>query len=354
MLEHSMRELTPKSFCLRELATQTQAKIIGSSDLIIQGVGTLANAQKGQLSFLAVSKYSSQLAQTQASAVVLSEEQAVHCPVTALVHPDPKSVFAQAVNLLYPKVSVAPSIHATAIIDQDCQISEKAQIGAGCVIGKGVSIADGVIISPGCVIGDFCSIGKNTILYPKVIVYQGVRIGCECVIHGGAVLGSDGFGFTKQGQRWIKVPQIGSVHIHDRVEIGANTTIDRGAIEDTVIESDVILDNLIQIAHNVHIKQGTAIAACVGIAGSTTIGKHCMIGGGSRINGHIQIADHVIIVGCSNVAQSITKAGAYGSGIDSNDIKIWKKNLVRFHQLNDLALRVAKLEKCQEQQQESY
>jgi len=354
MLEHPTRELTPKPFCLRELAELTQAKIIGSSDLMICGVGTLANAKNGELTFLASAKYSSLLSQTLGSVVVLSEEQAPNCPVTALVHPDPKWVFAQAVNLLYRKAKVFPGIHATALIDQDCHISNSAHIGAGCILGKRVTLEDGVIVSPGCVIGDDCKIGKNTTLYPKVVIYQGVIIGQDCVIHSGVVLGSDGFGFTRQRERWIKVPQIGRVKIHDRVEIGANTTIDRGAIEDTVIESDVILDNLIQIAHNVHIKQGTAIAACVGIAGSTTIGKNCMIGGGSRINGHIQIADHVMIVGCSNVAQSIAKSGAYGSGIDSNDIKIWKKNLVRFHQLNDLALRVAKLEKCQEQQQETH
>lgn len=338
---------------LKALAAKTNSLLIGDEEVVISGVGSLSNAKLGEITFLASSKYRQHLMCTQASAVIVTASDAHDCPKPALVTEDPKMVFTQIVALLYPQAQLNAMVHESAVIDEGCEISPLSHIGPYCVIGKRVKIGPNVIIHSGCSIGDDCEILEGSVLYPNVTVYHACQIGKHTTIHSGVVIGSDGFGFVKNNSEWMKVPQIGRVKIGDRVEIGANTTIDRGAIDDTEIGNDVILDNLIQIAHNVKIGEGTAISACVGIAGSTTIGKHCLIGGGSKINGHISLCDFVNIVGCSNVAQSITKAGAYASGISVNDIKVWKRNLVRFHQLDELALRLRDVEKKLKAQEEA-
>lgn len=352
-IAHKANSQKGKSLTLKELAEKTQSTVQGDPNLVISGVGSLAQAQAGDISFLVSSKYRAHLATTKASAVIVTPPVAQACNLAALVCLDPKLVLAQVIELLYPYQTVDPHCDKTAVIGEGCEIHPNTYIGPHCVIGNRVKIAADVIIQAGCYIGDDCEIGAGTVLYPRVTVYHGCQIGQYCNIHSGVVIGSDGFGFVKNKEQWLKVGQIGGVKIGNHVEIGANTTIDRGAIEDTEIGDHVILDNLIQIAHNVKIGDGTAIAACTGIAGSTVIGKHCLIGGGTMIIGHIVITDYVNLVGCTNVGQSILKPGAYGSGITANEIKTWKKNLVRFHQLDNLAMRLIEIERKLKAQEEA-
>lgn len=343
-MQHRMHVQKPETYTLGTLAERTQSVVQGDPQIKISGVGTISHASTGQISFIMGLKYRPYLESTQASAVILNAEDAKDCPVAALVCKDPKLVFAQVVQLLYPHQTIMPAKYPSSVIGEGSEIDPQSYIGPQCVIGKRVKIAANVVLEAGCFIGDDCTIDAGTVLYPHVTVYHNTHIGKDCTIHSGVVIGSDGFGFAKNKDKWFKVAQIAGVRIGDRVEIGANTTIDRGAIEDTVIGNDVILDNLIQIGHNVKIGEGTALAACTGVAGSTEIGKHCLIGGGSCINGHISIADYVNIVGCSNVAQSITEPGAYASGLTVNHMHVWKKNLVRFHQLDAIAMRLKEVE----------
>tara|TARA_R110002110_G_scaffold33533_1_gene114840 strand:+ start:162069 stop:163157 length:1089 start_codon:yes stop_codon:yes gene_type:complete len=324
-------------------------KLIGDKSILVDNVGTIQSARQGQIAFLGNDpKYRKYLKETKASCVIMSQdvyeqENPTHVPV--IIDSDPRQAIVKVVHLIFPQLKLPATQHHSVMFGENCDVHPKTFIGPNVVIGNNVTIGENAIVHTGSVIGDNCVIGANTLLNPKVTIYGGVRIGEDCVIHSGVVIGADGFGFVKQGERWVKVPQIGGVSIGHRVEIGANTTIDRGAIDDTIIEDDVILDNLIQIGHNVKIGQGSAIAACTGIAGSSEIGKHCLIGGATNINGHLKIADFVNIVGCSNVGRSITKpGGAYASGNTVTDIRTWKKNLVRYHQLDKIVGRVKQLE----------
>ncbi len=337
---------SPVSHTLGELAQKTNATLQGDADLVITGVGTFSNAKANEIAFVADAKYRKFIPTTKASAVILTanEANAFHVP-NALICADPKLVFAKVVGLLHPLEMIEPFKHDSATIAPSAQIHENTFIGPNCVIGERVSIGANVILQANCYIGDDCVIEEGTVINPNVSIYHHCHIGKDCHIHAGVVIGSDGFGFAKNRAQWLKVGQIGGVKIGDRVEIGANTTIDRGAIDDTEIGNDVILDNLIQIGHNVKIGEGTAIAATCGIAGSAVIGKHCLIGGGTGIVGHIQIADFVNIVGSSNVGQSITEPGAYASGLTTTDMKTWKRNLVRYHQLDELAMRLFECER---------
>lgn len=344
-LTHKAISATPRTYTLGALAECIGARLEGDPDLPISGVGTLANAKPGEMTFLAGAKYRAYLAQTRAAAVILAESELEHCPQPALVCSDPKLAFAQVVSLLYPHETVATGIHPTAIISASAVVDPLCSIGPYCVIGDNTTIEKGVIIGSHCSIGSDCRIGAGTVLYTNISIYAQSRIGENCVIHSGVVIGGDGFGFAKQQDRWLKVPHVAGVQIGDRVEIGACTTIDRGVIEDTTIGDDVILDNLIQIGHNVKVGDGTAMAGKSGIAGSTEVGKHCMIGGATSINGHIKITDHVNIVGCSNVPKTITEPGTYASATTIMEFKRWKKILVRYHQLEEMAQRITALEK---------
>lgn len=239
---------------------------------------------------------------------------------------NPKWAFAQIIRLMHPDTGLLPGVHPSVVIGENTLIDPSASIGAHCVIGDG------------------CVIGKNTLIFPNVTLYSKVKIGDNTIVHSGATLGSDGFGFAQNQEGWLKVPHIGGVSIGHYVEIGANTSIDRGLIEDTIIEDGVIIDNLVHIAHNVHVGAYTAIAACVGIAGSAKIGKHCQIGGGSIINGHITIADYTFFIAGSQVGNSIKKPGIYSSGIPAKEYAGWVKNVARFHQLDALADRIKALE----------
>lgn len=322
-----------KKYNLKQLAEFLSADFKGDPDCIITGIGSLYNATLGQISFLNDAKYKKHLDDTKAAVVIIKPELCDLYTGNVIICSDPYLAYAK-ISLLYDdRPTVASGIHPSAIIDQDCSIDSTVSIGPACVIGKRVKIGAGSQIHTGCVIGDDAQIGENAIIYPKVVLYHKVKLGNNVAIHSGAVIGADGFGNANEKGVWRKIYQLGGVVIGNDVEIGANTTVDRGAIEDTIIEDGVKLDNQIQIGHNVHIGAHTAIAGCTGIAGSTKIGRHCMIGGGVGINGHIEITNGVIISGKSAVGKSITKPGIYASSIPAMPYQTWGRVLVKLAQL---------------------
>lgn len=334
-----------RSYKLEEIARLINADLKGDPNCIISGIMTLQNAKPGQISFLDNKRYLKYLSHTQASAVILRAEYAADLPCYSLITADPYLAFAKIAKLFEkPRHSFA-GIHPTAIIGEQCQIHPSASIAAFCVIGNHASIAEGVVIASGCQLGEDISIAANSRLEPNVTLYADTVIGERVIIHSGSVLGSDGFGLAKEKDAWVKIPQLGKVIIGDDVEIGANVSIDRGALEDTVIAKGVKLDNQIQIGHNVHIGENTAIAGCTGIAGSTHIGKNCMIGGGVCINGHIEIADNVMITGMSSVVHSIHTPGIYSSTQSVQPQREWQKNSARFRQLDKVVKRLKKIER---------
>ena len=330
---------------LGALAEQIGGKLEnGDPDSTVTSVATLQHASAGDISFLANPAYRQYLPSTRASAVILAHEHLPECPVAAIVSDNPYVAYARAAALLFPLPPGRHGVHPTATVDSSSVIDADAWIGPNCIIESGVTIHAGVQLAGGCFVGANTEIGSDSRLAANVVVCHGVTIGARVTIAPGAVIGSDGFGLANEGGRWLPVPQLGGVRIADDVDIGANTTIDRGALEDTVLEEGVRLDNQIQVAHNVHIGAHTAIAGCVGISGSARIGKHCMIGGGAGIVGHLEIADHVIVTGMTMVTRSITKAGVYSSGVPAQDNESWNKNYARLRQLDRLARRVNKLE----------
>jgi len=330
---------------LGEIAEQINANLHGDPECLIKGLNTLQAAGKGELSFLSNRRYSRFLKTTNASAVILSTGDLESCPVNALVMEDPYLGYARAATYLYPAGQPSPVISQNAVINPETEIDETVSVGPNAVIGSNVSIGSHSCIGPGCVIGDNVSIGDNSFLYANVTLVDGVTVGSRVILHPGVVVGSDGFGLARDKEKWVKIPQIGSVRIGDDVEIGANSTIDRGALDDTVIEDGVKIDNQVQIGHNVRIGAHTAIAGCVGIAGSAIIGRRCMIGGAAGIGGHLEIVDDVIITGMATVANSIRKPGIYSSGIPVTDTRRWKRNVARFKRIDDIARRLKNIEK---------
>ena len=332
-------------YTLGELAKQVSAEVKGDPSYTVEGVGTLQNATATQISFLTNSSYRKELATTQAGAVILSAADAENASINAIVSTNPYAAYAKIAALLSPPEIYKAGVNPTAHITADAQISNTASIAAGVIIESGVVLADSVRVGPGCVIQKNVKIGANTVLTANITIAHNCIIGERNLIHPGVVIGADGFGQAMDEGQWIKVPQLGAVVIGDDVEIGANTTIDRGAIEDTIIEDNVKLDNQIQIAHNVKIGAHTAIAGCTAIAGSTKIGKHCRIAGMVGIVGHLQIADNVTVTAKSLVSGSIKKAGVYSAGTPLEPSKQWRKNTVRFKHLDEMAKRLNKLEK---------
>lgn len=330
---------------LQQLAREIGCELHGDSHCLITGVGTLQNAGVGQLSFLANAKYRSYLKATQASAVILRPQDLELCPANALVSSNPYLAYAKAARLLNPEQLPAAGVHPSAVIEAGCDIDPSAAIGAHCYVGAGSRLGPGVVLGAGCVLERDVTIGANSRLAARVTVCHGVRIGAAVLIHPGVVIGGDGFGIASDAGCWFKVPQLGGVVIGDDVEIGANTTIDRGALEDTVIEEGAKLDNQIQVAHNVRIGAHTAIAGCAAIAGSTTIGKRCQIGGAVGIVGHLTIADDVHVTAMSLVTGNINNAGVYSSGIPVEPRTEWTRNAARIRQLNEIAQRLRALEK---------
>jgi len=333
---------------LGQLARQLGAELRGDPELRVSGVATLQRAQAGELSFLANPRYRRHLATTRAGAVVLAQADAAACPVAALVAANPYACYARAARLLYPEPPLLPGIHPSAVVDGAARIDPTASIGPHAVIEAGADIGPRVRVGPRCVIGAGVSIGADSRLLAAVTVLAAARIGRRVILHPGVVIGSDGFGMAWDDGCWERVPQLGSVRIGDDVDIGANTTVDRGALEDTVIGQGVKIDNQVQVAHNVMIGAHTAIAGCVGISGSARIGSHCTLAGGVGVVGHLEICDNVHVTGMSMVTRSISEPGSYSAGTPLMPNAQWRRNAVTMKHLDALARRVRALEKASE------
>ncbi len=333
------------AYTLEELARETGARVEGDGGCVIEGVATLTGARAGTITFLTNSRYRKYLENTAAAAVILAEDELAFCHTNALVAANPYLTYAKVAALFQPAPDATPGVHATAVVAASAQLHPGSSIGPNSVIAAGATIGEGAIIGPGCVVGRDAVIGPYSHLVANVTVYYGCRLGARVLVHAGAVIGSDGFGFANDRGQWVKIAQLGRVVIGDDVEIGANTSIDRGAVEDTVIEQGVKLDNQIQVAHNVRVGAHTAMAGCVGVAGSAVIGKHCAIGGGAGILGHLEIADGVTVTAMSLVTKSLKERGVYSSGVPLERSEQWHKNAVRFKQLDEMARRLRQLEK---------
>jgi len=330
--------LIKTSYTLNEIADYLGLSVVGDGTHLIQGLNTLQSAVGNEISFLANPKYQKYLSSTQAGAVILSPESQNLFPGNKLVVDTPYYTYALLTELFAPKEHEISEVHPTVIIGKGTQINKHVSIGPNVVIGKNVTIDENVCIGAGCVIGDDVVIGEGSIFYPNVSIYNNVQIGHSAIIHSQVVIGSDGFGFAPvaNGSGWQKVHQFGGVVIGHNVEIGAATTIDRGALGDTIIGDGVKLDNHIQVAHNVEIGESTAIAGATAIAGSTTIGRNCTIAGAVGIIGHLVICDNVHITAMTLVTKSITRSGSYSSGTPMNTTSEWKKNAARFNRLDKM------------------
>lgn len=329
---------------LQEIAARLGGRLLGDGAVQISHIATLDKARTGDISFLTNSKYRSQLAATCATALILGEGDADASVLPRIISDNPYAYFAKVSALLNPLPPSVPGVHPTAVIGEGAKIAASASIAATVVIGKHAVIGENAVIGAGCSIGDRVVIGQRARFYPRVVVYHDCIIGDDFIAHSGAVIGSDGFGIAMDAGQWVKIPQIGRVVIGNDVEIGANTTIDRGALDDTVIEDGVKLDNQIQVAHNVRIGAHTAIAGCAGIAGSAVIGRYCRIGGGARILGHLQLADHVEVAADTLVGKSIREAGSYAAIFPFSKHEDWRRNAVHLRHLDEMAQRIKALE----------
>ncbi|MFT3755998.1 MAG: UDP-3-O-(3-hydroxymyristoyl)glucosamine N-acyltransferase [Pseudoxanthomonas sp.] len=337
--------MTVPTFTARELAERFGLQLHGNGDAQVTGVATLAHAGEDQLAFLANSKYRNQLEASRAAVVVVREADAEAAPNAALIAKDPYAAFAKISALFEKQPARAAGIHPSAVIDPSASVAATAHIGPFVSIGANSRIGDGCVVGPGCVIGEDCELGDGCELLARVTLVARVRMGKRVRVHPGAVLGAAGFGLAMEAGRWLNVPQLGGVRIGDDCEIGANTCIDRGALEDTVLEEDVRLDNLIQIGHNVHIGAHSAMAGCSAAAGSARIGRYCLIGGAAGVLGHLEICDKVTIDAMSLVTSSIHEPGTYASGTALDEIHTWRKNATRFKQLDTMARQLQALVK---------
>lgn len=336
-----------RSYSLAELAQYLDAELRGDPDYAIRALATIQMAGANQLTFVANPAYQKYLMQTSAGAVLMRSEFAAQYAGHKLIVDNPYLAYARATALFDSGYSAESGIDPSAVIGEECQLGQGVSLGAHVVIGRGVILGDDVIVGPGTVIGDDCRIGARSRLAANVTLYHGVILGEDCILHSGCVLGADGFGFAPSAKGWVKIHQLGGVVIGNRVEIGASTCIDRGALDDTCIEDGVIIDNLVQIAHNVRIGKNTAIAGHSAIAGSTSIGANCTIAGAVGIVGHLHITDGVHITAMTLVTHSIDKPGSYSSGTPLDQTRDWRKNAARFRQLDTLASRLIKLERGQ-------
>jgi UDP-3-O-[3-hydroxymyristoyl] glucosamine N-acyltransferase len=322
------------SLTLREIVARLGGEAVGEPAAPLTGVATLDSAGPGHIAFLANPKYRARLVTTKAGAVIVGPGDRDAVSIPRIVSENPYAYYARTVALFHPEPRATPGIHPFAQVDAGANVDASAEIGAFAVIGAGASIGKGARIGSHCVIGEKAAVGEGTRLHPRVTIYGGCSLGARCIVHSGAVIGADGFGMARDAGRWIKIPQVGGVRIGDDVEIGANTTIDRGALDDTVIEEGVKLDNQIQVAHNCVIGAHTVIAGCTGISGSARIGRHCLIGGGVGIVGHISICDHVTVSGMTLVAKSITQPGTYTSGLPMMPHAQWLRNAAHLRRLD--------------------
>ncbi|HEU4664362.1 MAG TPA: UDP-3-O-(3-hydroxymyristoyl)glucosamine N-acyltransferase [Dokdonella sp.] len=325
---------------LGAIAERFDLQLRGDPALGIDGVDTLADAGPARIAFLANPRYRAQLAATAAAAVVLRAGDADACPRACLVATDPYVAFAKIAALFERIPATTPGVHPSAIVAAGAYVDAGASIGPYCIVEDGAVVEAGALLGPHCVIGRDCRVGAQSRLVARVTLVQDVRLGKRVLVHPGAVLGADGFGLAFERDHWIKVPQLGGVVVGDDCEIGANTTIDRGALGDTVLEDDVRLDNQIQVAHNVRIGAHSALAGCAAVAGSATIGRYCLIGGGAGILGHLSLADRVTVTAMSLVTHSIREPGEYSSGTPIQPNRQWRRNAARFKHLDEIARRV--------------
>ncbi len=326
-----------KQITLAEVAAITGGTLIGDGTLTVHAVAPMDKSYPGDVTFLSNPRYAKFLAECNATVIMVKEPQKDSCPGNVLVVDDPYVAFAKVAQALDTTPQPAEKgIHPTAVIADDAEIGNNVAIGANAVIESGAFLSDDVVIGAGCFIGKNARLGQGTRLWANVSIYHNVELGHSCLVQSGTVIGSDGFGYANEKGEWVKIPQLGSVKIGNRVEIGAGTTIDRGALEDTIIDDNVILDNQLQIAHNVHIGYGSAMAGGTIVAGSSKIGKYCIIGGGAVINGHIDIADGVTITGMGMVMRSIEEKGVYSSGIPLQTNKEWRKTAALVHRIDDM------------------
>ena len=332
-------------FTLAELASRLGGRIAGNPEVVLEQVGTLETAGPSQLAFLSNPRYRSKLSATRAGAVILGADAELLTDRPRLVAENPYAAFARASALFNPPEAVVPGIAPDASVAAGARVDASAMIAPGASVAEGASIGPRTAIGPGCHVGRGARIGADCRLHASVVVYHGCSIGNRVILHSGVVIGADGFGIAPEVGRWIKIPQIGAVRIGDDVEVGANTCIDRGALADTVIEDGVKLDNLVQIAHNVHIGAHSAFAGCVGVAGSARIGRHCTVGGGSSILGHLEIVDHVHITAGTLISRSIRKPGQYSGSFPFDDNASWEKNAATLRQLHALRERIRALER---------
>jgi len=328
------------TFRLDELASRFGLALHGDGAQRVNGVNTLALAGPGELGFLANPRYRAGLRATRAGAVVIDAAYAAECPTSTLLSRNPYADFARIAGLFARSPERPRGVHASAVVDPGAMVSPEAWVGPLCVIGARSRVEAGADLGPGCVVGEDCTIGPDCRLVARVTLVERVTLGCRVLIHPGAVIGADGFGLAMDEGHWLKVPQLGGVRIGDDCEIGANTTIDRGALGDTVLEEDVRLDNQIQIGHNVFVGAHTAMAGCAAVAGSARIGRYCLIGGGAGIVGHIELADRITVTAMSLVTHSLREPGEYSSGTPIQENRRWRKNAARFRQLDELARRL--------------
>jgi UDP-3-O-[3-hydroxymyristoyl] glucosamine N-acyltransferase len=338
----------PSSRALRlsDIASQLGGEVLGPPDTAVSGIATLASAGPADISFLSNARYRRHLESTRAGAVIVARAERDATGLPRIVCEDPYAYYARLAELLHPAAIAEPGVHASAIVEQGADVRPSASVGARCHIGRGAVIGDRAALGPGCAIGAGARIGDDSRLHALVSVYDGCVMGRRTIVHSGAVIGADGFGMAREGEGWRKIPQLGRVLIGDDVEIGANTAIDRGALDDTVIEDGVKLDNLIQVGHNVRIGAHSALAGCVGIAGSTRIGRRCTVGGGTVILGHLELCDDVHIAAASVVTRSIAEPGEYAGLYPLQQKKDWARNAVLLRNLERLQRRVETLERA--------
>jgi len=333
-----------KHFTLGKLAGLVELELVGDAGIKVDGLGTLSNAGPSQISFLSNPAYTAQLADCRAAAVILSRDFASKCPVAVLLSDQPYLSLARVSALFAAETAIESGTHPSACVDATATVASSASIGANAVVEAGVEIGEHVVIGPGCFVGKRARIGANSILHANVTLYDDVRLGRQVRVHSSTVIGADGFGYASDGERSIKIHQLGGVRIGDDVEIGAGTTIDRGAIDDTVIEQGVKIDNQVQIAHNCHIGANSIICGCTALAGSVKLGKHCVLGGAVGVINHVSLTDGVQVSAMSLVNRSITRPGAYSSGTGLMTTGTWKRNIVRFRQLDAIARKLKELE----------
>ncbi len=340
--------MSGKSFKLAELADRVGARLVGDGDTLITGLGSLQGARPGQISHLSSAAYRRYLEGTAASAVIMNPADASLWPGPALVVDNPYLAFARIPQLFDTPPELPQGVADGAHVHPDARIDPTARIAPGAVIGAASLVGPRVRIFPGAVVGDGCRLEEDVVLMPNAVLYANVRLGARTVVHSGAVIGADGFGFTPDEKgRLETIAQLGGVDVGADVSIGACTSIDRGAIDDTVIEDGVKIDNQVQVGHNCHIGAHSVICGCVGIVGSTRIGRHCVLAGGVGVGGDgpIEICDGVVVSGMTHVSASITEPGVYSGGVLHNTNNQWKRNALRFQKLDELSRRVSALEK---------